>query len=57
MIKLYIKEFAEIFKNLAKSETNFVDQNNYVENSRMMSNVAKKFDILAINLNVLHNYF
>jgi len=40
---LYIKEFAEIFKNLARSETNFVDQNNYVENSRMMSNVAKKF--------------
>jgi len=32
-------------------------QNNYVENSSMMSNAAKNFDILAISLNILHNYF
>jgi len=32
-------------------------QNNYVENSSMMSNDAKNLDILAINLNILHNYF
>jgi len=32
-------------------------QNNYVEISNMMSNAAKSFDVLAIGLNVLHNYF
>jgi len=32
-------------------------QNNYVENSRMMSNTLNNFDILAIILNVLYNYF
>jgi len=32
-------------------------QNNYVEYSSVMSNVAKKYDILTINLDVLHNYF
>jgi len=32
-------------------------QNNYVENSSMKSNAANNFDVLAINLNVLHNFF
>jgi len=32
-------------------------QNNYVKSFSMMNNTAKKIDILAINLNVLHNYF
>jgi len=53
-----IHDFAEIAKNLARSENNCVvwnRQNNYVGNSRMMSN-AKNFDILA-TLSVLHNYF
>jgi len=31
-------------------------QNN-VENSSMMSNAAKSFDISATSLSVLHNYF
>jgi len=33
-------------------------QNNYVGNSSMMSDAAKKYfsNILAISLNVLHNY-
>jgi len=30
-------------------------QNNYVGNSNMMSNIAKKFDILAISLNILRS--
>jgi len=32
-------------------------ENNYVEYSSVMSNVAKRYDILIINLSVLHNYF
>jgi len=32
-------------------------QNNYVENSSVMSNAAKNFDILATSLNILYNYF
>jgi len=32
-------------------------QNNYVGNSSTMSNAAKNFNILAINLSVLYNYF
>jgi len=32
-------------------------RNNYVGNSSMMSNAAKSFDIPAISLSVLHNYF
>jgi len=32
-------------------------QNNFVGALKIMSNAAKKFDILAINLIVLHNYF
>jgi len=35
-----------------------LDQNNYVGNhSRMTSDAAKNFNILATSLNVLHNYF
>jgi len=32
-------------------------QNNFVGTSKIMSNAAKNFDILAISLNVLHIYF
>ena len=32
-------------------------QNNYVGNSSMINNAVKSFDILATNLNVLHNHF
>jgi len=32
-------------------------QNNYIENLNMIINAAKNFDILAISLSVLHNYF
>jgi len=30
-------------------------QNNYIENSTMMSNAVKNFDILLDSLSVLHN--
>jgi len=32
-------------------------QNNYVGAQAMMNNSVKSFDILAISLSVLHNYF
>jgi len=32
-------------------------QNNYKENSSMMSNAAKNFDILAIHFSVFYYYF
>jgi len=32
-------------------------QNNYVKNSNIMNNATKSFDIGAINLIVLRNYF
>jgi len=32
-------------------------QNNFVGNSKIMSNAAKDFDILATDLSTLHNYF
>jgi len=32
-------------------------QNNYVENSNTIAILQKNFDILAISLNVLHNFF
>jgi len=32
-------------------------QNNFVGILKIMSNVAKNFNILATGLNVLHNYF
>jgi len=32
-------------------------QNNYVERLSIDDNAAKSFNILAINWNVLHNYF
>jgi len=65
MISLHQKahgknDFAEIFKNLTryKSENNFVNyQNYYVDCSNTISNVAKNFDILVTNFNILHNYF
>jgi len=35
----------------------FLDQNNYVRRSSIDDYAAKNFNILAIGLNVLHNYF
>jgi len=32
-------------------------QNNFVRILKAMNNIAKSFDILAISLSVLHNYF
>jgi len=32
-------------------------QNNFVGTLKVMSEATKKFDILATNLSVLHNYF
>jgi len=55
------KNNSEVSKNLAR----YIDlkiillnyQNYYVRRSSIMSNVAKKFDILAINLSISYNYF
>jgi len=52
--------FTEVIKNLDTYILKIIllgQQINYVRNSSMMSNVAKNFDILAIILNVLRNYF
>jgi len=32
-------------------------QNNFVGILKIMNNVAKNFDILAISFSILHNYF
>jgi len=32
-------------------------QNNFVGTLKIISNTAKNFDILAVGLSVLHNYF
>jgi len=34
-----------------------IDENNFVETLKIMSNAAKNFDLLAIDLSILHNYF
>jgi len=54
--------FTNLNKIVEQFETGFVlsgqktTGNGYARNSSMMSNAAKG-DILAINLNILHNYF
>lgn len=53
---------AEVSKNLDRydSENNCLDhthRNNYVKNSEAWGMLAISFDILAISLSVLHNYF
>jgi len=52
-------DFAEGFKILLNTELKIIllDQNNFVETSKIINNAAKSFDILTINLNVLHNYY
>jgi len=54
MLELYEKsvnlhgkiDFTEVSKKVRyRSENNIIDQNNYVGNSRMMSNSVKNFDI------------
>ena len=51
--------FAEVSKNSGsyRSENNFIGSSKYIEDSSMMSNAAKCFDILATNLSILYNYF
>jgi len=51
------KYFSEVSKNLIKdAANNFIDhQNNFIENSGMMSNAAKSFDYNS--LSVLHSNF
>jgi len=34
-----------------------LNQDNYVENSNMINNAARNFDILTTNLDILYNYF
>jgi len=54
-------DFAEVFKNLIiYTDLKIIllgYLNNYVVISSMMSNIVKSFDIRAVSLNVLHNYF
>jgi len=41
-----------------KEKNNFAERfKNFIETLKIISNAAKNFDILAINLGVLHNYF
>lgn len=49
--------FAERSKNTNLKITLSNHKNNYVGISNIMSNVAKNLDLLAISLNVQHNYF
>jgi len=52
-------DFAEGFKILLDTDQKIIlldHQNNFVGTLKIMSNVAKNFDILAIGLSVLHNY-
>jgi len=52
-------DFAEGSKILLDTDQKIIlldHQNNFVGTLKIMSNVAKNFDILAIGLSVLHNY-
>jgi len=54
------KDFAEGSKTLLDTDLKIIllsHQNNFVETLKIMSNVAKNFDILATSLSILHNYF
>jgi len=55
----YTENIAEVSKNLTRyrSENNFVVKIIMYVNLNTMSNAATNFDILAISLNVLHDYF
>jgi len=53
-------DFAEGSKILLDTDLKIIlsdHQNNFVEILKIMNDAAKKFDILAIGLSVLHNYF
>jgi len=53
-------DFAERSKILLDTDQKIIlldYQNNFVGTLKIMSNAAKNFDILAIGLSVLHNYF
>jgi len=51
--------FAEGSKILLDTDLKIIldYQNNFVRTLKITSNIAKNFDILAISLSVLHNYF
>jgi len=52
--------FAEESKILLDTDLKMIllnRQNNFVGTLNIMSNAAKNFDILAVNLSVLHNCF
>ena len=54
------KHFAERSKILLDINLEIIllgYQNNYIRNSKMMSNAANNFDILAISLSFEQNYF
>jgi len=53
-------DFAEGFKILLDTDLKIIlldHQNNFVDTLKIINNAAKNFDILTINLNVLHNYY
>jgi len=60
-IRLHGKnDFAEGSKILLDTDLKIIlldHQNNFVETLKIMSNVAKNFDILANSLSFLRNYF
>jgi len=52
--------FAEEFKILLDTDLKIIlldYQNNLAGTLKIMNNAAKNFDILAINLSILYNYF
>jgi len=60
LFRIYTDDFAEGSKILLDTNLKIIlldHQNNFVGTLKIMSDAAKNFDILTINLNVLHNYF
>jgi len=55
-ITIFLK-YLKIYTNTDLKIIFLNHQNNHVEDSNAMSNTTKNFDILAIILSILHNYF
>jgi len=55
---MWKNDFAERSKILLDLKIILLDhQNNFVGTSKIISKAPKNFDILAIDLTILHNYF
>jgi len=54
--KILLKDFAKILLDINLEIILLGYQNNYIRNSKMMSNAANNFDILAISLSFQQNF-